>query len=133
MEKNADFNLYGHLSHKRALLQLTNGLDYIHSTGRVHGDIRPHNVFVYNLEILKWVLPVETNRELSVWSAPEQLRLAFSPPQQDTASDTFSAGCLFFFILMNGRLRLFGDETDNIITGNRINLYSTFFIFYNLK
>lgn len=127
-----DGNFYLHVSHKRALLQLTNGLDYIHSTGRVHGDIRPQNVFVQVLERLKWVLPVETNRELTVWSAPELLRHGFSLQKQDNKdSDTFSAGSLFFYILMKGRFRLFGDDIDNVVTGNSINLHSMFFIFYN--
>jgi len=135
--------------HINVLLQLAEGLAYIHSKGLVHRDIKPANVLISisNTEpavaILKWAdfgLTKETDEcgtyEMSgqrgtlYWMAPEILayfnRKGPSGPNNFTyLTDVFSAGCLFFSVVTCGT-HPFGDSilTDvppNILSNNPVN------------
>lgn len=134
----------------KVLLQLAEGLAYIHSKGLVHRDIKPENVLISTSTepvTLKWAdfgLTKETDEcgtyEMSghkgtlYWMAPEILaylnRKVPSGPNRYTAlTDVFSAGCLFFSILTRG-IHPFGnnlirDVPSNIESNNPVNFLNT--------
>jgi len=132
----------------KVLLQLAEGLAYIHSSKLVHRDIKPENVLISITSdavtvTLKWTdfgLTKETEEcgtyEMSgqrgtlYWMAPEILayfnRKGPSGPNKFTPlTDVFSAGCLFFTIVTGG-IHPFGnniytDVPSNIESKNAIN------------
>lgn len=134
----------------RALLQLAQGMEYIHSKKVIHRDIKPQNVLIVSTQrsvTMKWadfglsksMMDSQGNRMVSIWFrgtegwvAPEGLTLLVNE-QQDfagfrgtTASDIFPVGCLFFFYLTGG-IHPFGSVTDrftNIQQGKHVNLNS---------
>jgi len=135
--------------HIKVLLQLAEGLAYIHSKGLVHRDIKPANVLISisskepTTATLKWAdfgLTKETSEcgtyEMSgqrgtlYWMAPEILayfnRKGPSGPNKFTPlTDVFSAGCLFFSMVTDG-IHPFGnniytDVPSNIESSNAIN------------
>ena len=133
----------------KVLLQLAEGLAYIHSKGLVHRDIKPENVLISIKSepvTLKWAdfgLCKETGEdgfyEMSgqrgtlYWMAPEiwtffiRGRASTTGSNKFTcASDVFSAGCLFFSFLTGG-VHPFGsivkrDVSSNIEFNNAVNL-----------
>ncbi len=141
--------------HIKVLLQLAEGLAYIHSKGLVHRDIKPANVLISIKKpvTLKWSdfgLTKETDEcgtyEMSgqrgtlYWMAPEILNYfnargpSESINQFTPLTDVFSAGCLFFSILTCGRHpfgnNIYTDVTSNIQSNNPVNFLnnSTFII-----
>lgn len=100
----------------KVLLQLSEGLSYIHSQGLVHRDIKPANVLISCTGAepitLKWAdfgLSKETdecgNYEMSgyrgtlYWMAPElisYLNNRLIPKCFTASTDVFPLGCLFF-------------------------------------
>lgn len=139
-------------SNEQALLQLAQGLDYIHSKQLIHRDITPQNVLIASSKLpvtMKWSIfglskLVNSNEEHCVrefrgtrrdWMAPEVLALAENESDSANirgtmASDVFVAGCLFFFYLTGGR-HPFGRGVDirrNIYKGKCVNLNSKWLI-----
>jgi len=106
-----------------ALIQMTNGLAYIHSQHFVHRDIKPENVLISSSYVLKISdfgvsKPTQTTGSFSVTSGPQGTKTYFAPEylrlehqesearksiRADKSIDIFSLGCLFFsYIIRNG-------------------------------
>lgn len=128
-----------------ALLHLAHGLEYIHSMRLVHRDIRPENVLIALRPVrLIWSdfggsLPrfhTPSRRDVC-WMAPELLiyEQDFSSASivndqvgegGSVESDTFSLGCVFFYLVTRG-LHPFGIKNviGNILSGDSIYLKSS--------
>jgi serine/threonine protein kinase len=116
---------------KVVLLQLANGLNYIHSKNLVHRDIRPENVHIFpplngfGPAVVKWTgfgllkqLPpgglYPINKSTGVkgslnWMPPEMLDFLLDKKSSHSTgifgckeNDVFAAGCLFFAYLTGG-------------------------------
>ena len=101
---------------EKVLLQLTLGLDYIHSQRLVHGNIKPENVLIYDAGpkediLLKWTdyglcMPINKRHNFN-WMAPEVIQLLDDPIRLSSfrwkiENDIFPAGCLFVYYLSGG-------------------------------
>ncbi|XP_046461319.1 uncharacterized protein LOC124207753 isoform X2 [Daphnia pulex] len=117
------------------LYQITNGLNYIHSQGLVHRDVKPDNILIsmttpIQIKLSDFGFVKKTSPQGSYtqsvlkgtlkWMAPEILEHWMnntSPndlPRGTIQSDTFAAGCVFFFFLTRGR-HPFDEPTMNVI------------------
>ncbi len=103
-----------------ALIQMTNGLAYIHSQHFVHRDIKPENVLISSSYVLKISdfgvsKPTQPTGSFSVTSGPQGTKTYFAPEylrlehqeseerkniKADKSIDIFSLGCLFFTYIM---------------------------------
>ncbi|CAD1473469.1 unnamed protein product, partial [Heterotrigona itama] len=95
------------------LTQIVRGLDYIHSRGIVHHDIKPSNIFISTSERLQIQLgdfglacPLRSENHHSIigthmYAAPEQLR-----GKCDPKSDVYSVGIVFLELLIHTRTRM---------------------------
>ena len=105
------------------LLQLTNGLDFIHTQGLIYCNINPQNVLLFSLSRVKWAnqlgLKMEMTPKMLEWTAPEILPFNDNLHYKycDTSSDMFSAGCVFFFFLTKGA-HLFAGGTNEMLKTN---------------
>ncbi|KAI9561018.1 hypothetical protein GHT06_011974 [Daphnia sinensis] len=129
---NGDEKYEGHMpTEVEALMQMANGLIYIHSKNIVHRDIKPGNILIAESSdpTLKFVLKISDfacskpmaptgkhsvstgPRGTRAYYAPEYLRLEDSTiteeetkhTREDKSIDIFSLGCLFFtYIVKNG-------------------------------
>jgi len=138
-------------SKKEGLLQMAEGLAYLHSKNLAHRDIKPANVLLSSTDpaIFKWAdfgLVKEFNEEGSHsfgsgvhctwdWAAPEVLEL-LNEEESDQGikkgsvkSDVFSAGMLFFYWLTDG-VHPFGNGVlsiqSNLVFNNCINKESKY-------
>ena len=131
-------------SDKGFMAQLAAGLDYIHTFGIAHRDIRPENVAIVSpnnaagLTLVKWTgfgLSERVNNNASYetripggsvnWMAPELIeKLGDFPILGTVLADVFSAGLIFFFHLARG-VHPFGTRYQeiarNIEAGNGVN------------
>ncbi len=123
-----------------ALFQIALGLDYIHSRNLVHRDVKPDNILISattpvqmklsDFGFCKVVSPQGTFSQSGLkgtlnWMAPELLDIMSDPdnipndlPRGTIESDTFAAGCVFFYLLTLGS-HPFG--VPAVVTGNICN------------
>ena len=114
---------------KAVMLQLMNGLEFIHSKQLAHGDLKPGNVHIFSRQngfpaVVKWTgldlfksldqLGGCTLTEVKgnpIWMAPELLTLFLEGIKSPNSSvvikrlqlaDVFSAGCTIYFFLSGG-------------------------------
>lgn len=104
-------------------LQIVTGIEYIHSQNMIHRDIKPDNVLIslpnpIQIKISDLTFVKETNqgcyrqskiRGTPLWMAPELLIRIGSTvgsnselPDETTATDTFSTGCVLFYYATRG-------------------------------
>jgi serine/threonine protein kinase len=122
------------------LYQIANGLHYIHSRNLVHRDVKPDNILISmttpvqmklsDFGFVKKISPRGTFTQQSGlkgtlnWMAAEILELMDDSisklPHGTIQSDTFAAGCVFFFFLTRGKhpfdsnsLKIPGNILDN--------------------
>lgn len=125
------------------LYQIANGLEYIHSQDMIHRDIKPDNVLIskgiikitdfgLSKKITAGVYEMSGKKGTLSWMAPEVL--CWYLENQDgnqivenkftQKSDIFSAGCVFFMYVTEGK-HPFGDDfvdrQTNIKCNNVIN------------
>jgi serine/threonine-protein kinase/endoribonuclease IRE1 len=125
------------------LYQIANGLHYIHSRNLVHRDVKPGNILISittpiqmklsDFGYVKKISPQGTFTQSGLkgtekWMAPEILELLklmeddsnIELPHGTIQSDTFAAGCVFFYFLTRGK-HPFGNNSSRIpgnILGN---------------
>jgi serine/threonine-protein kinase/endoribonuclease IRE1 len=146
-------------SDNTVLSHIANGLKHIHCHRLAHRNVHPKNILIHHCTINKEVTIKLADfglcKELSerdsfsvsqehqggeCFMAPELLDDpedgAISELKGYSSSDTFSAGCVFFFFLTRGT-NLFGSGTSivtNIYNGDRVNFkglhYTNSFISY---
>ncbi len=134
------------------LYQIANGLHYIHSRNLVHRDVKPDNILIsmttpvqMKLSDFGFVKKTSTRgtfqqsglKGTEKWMAPEILELVIKMeessrdstfkelPHGTIQSDTFAAGCVFFYFLTRGK-HPFGNNPYtipvNILDNNPIEL-----------
>jgi serine/threonine-protein kinase/endoribonuclease IRE1 len=127
------------------LYQIANGLRYIHSRNLVHRDVKPDNILISmttpvqmklaDFGFVKKTSPQGSFKQSELkgitfkWMAPEILKLmdgsSSELPHGTIQSDTFAAGCVFFYFLTRGR-HPFGSNSFkipmNILDKNPIEL-----------
>jgi serine/threonine protein kinase len=126
------------------LYQIANGLHYIHSQNLVHRDVKPDNILISmttpvqmklsDFGFVKKTSPQGSFSQSGVkgtekWMALEILKLMenmddniIELPHGTIKSDTFAAGCVFFFFLTRGK-HPFGKSIQilvNILSNNPI-------------
>ena len=134
-------------SNKEVLLQLAQGLQYIHSQHLIHGDVKPGNILISsdnptNLKFADFGLSKSvpkdeiSSQEAENWSflqgtegwmAPELTTNCKTSWNEKTGQkcDIFALGCVFFFFLVPA-CHPFGntksERMENIKKGNPVNL-----------
>jgi serine/threonine protein kinase len=102
-------------SNDKVLLQLANGLGYLHSLNIVHGDIKPENILISSTKPvqMKWtgfgfsqpnrdsysLTPSVTRMGSRKWWSPEMYR---NEDEVTEIGETFSIGCVFLYFLSGG-------------------------------
>ncbi len=113
---------------REVLLQMAQGLEYIHSKGLIHRDVKPHNILISsdNPAVIKWAdfgmtRAVITGSRTFSWSklqgtdrwlAPELIEASREDKVKGSQKcDIFALGCCFFFFLVPG-IHPFGDGDE---------------------
>eukprot|EP00080_Pristionchus_pacificus_P022594 PDM82614.1 protein kinase [Pristionchus pacificus] len=110
------------LSSEEILRQITSGVEYLHSTRRIHRDLKPHNVlFANRAQTLRAVIAdfglckeISHGKDFTVcsgvvgtdgWMPPEALK------GENTSYpwDIFALGCIYYYVLTDGS-HPFGDS-----------------------
>jgi serine/threonine protein kinase len=105
------------------LYQIANGMHYIHSQDLVHRDVKPDNILIsmttpIQMKLSDFGFVKKTSHRgtfeqsglkgTEKWMAPEILELMEDDnitelPHGTIQSDTFAAGCVFFYFLTRGK------------------------------
>jgi serine/threonine protein kinase len=131
-------------SDQEVLLQMAQGLHYIHLQKLIHRDVKPRNILISydNPAVIKWAdfgmsRAVVTGSKTFSWSklqgtdrwlAPELITATQEKKIKGSQKcDIFSLGCVFFFFLIPG-VHPFGGGDDhstknNIKDNNRVNFH----------
>jgi serine/threonine-protein kinase/endoribonuclease IRE1 len=130
-------------SRVQVLLQLANGLGYLHSLNILHGDIKPENILISSTTPvhMKWtgfgfthlIQPRNDSYSLTPSNITRMGSRKWWPPElhkeEDNLSkegETFSAGCVFLYFLSGGNHPFASPEQGefgtafNVIEGNII-------------
>ena len=114
----------------QVLYQIANGIDFIHSHDMIHRDIKPNNILISNDGVIK-ISDFGLSKKITAgmysmsgrkghfsWMAPEVQKWCQSNGDQSVKneftqkSDIFSAGCVFFMIVTNGKHPFGENEID---------------------
>jgi serine/threonine-protein kinase/endoribonuclease IRE1 len=104
-------------SNEQVLLQLANGLHYLHTQDILHGDIKPENILISSMGEsvqMKWTRfgfrQSNLNDSFSLTLSATKMGLRkWWPPEMDKdkkkiskRGEIFSAGCVFLYFLSGG-------------------------------
>ncbi len=127
----------------KVLNQIANGLHYIHSQNLVHRDVKPDNILIskttpVQMKLSDFGFVKKTSsrgtytqsglKGTEKWMAPEILELVDDTitelPHGTIQSDTFAAGCVFFYVVTRGKHPFgnFFEILNNISKNNPIEL-----------
>lgn len=137
------------------LLDIAEGLLYVHSQGLAHRNIDPKNILISSTPVTVMLADFGLSKQVNsgtnsfsvsrdrpnnaqgnhlCWMAPELLDSpddeAFSEKRGSVASDIFSTGCVFFFYLTPAGCHPYGNGSittvKNISEGNPVNFNCKF-------
>jgi serine/threonine protein kinase len=139
-------------SNKQVLLQMAEGLQYIHSQNLIHRDVKPGNILISgdNPAVMKWSdfglskyiinqkdeasskVAVDWPKGTEGWMAPEMINSGEKSKEGNKFKaskkcDVFSLGCVFFFFLFSGAHPFGNNSLErklNIIKGTPTNFKS---------
>jgi serine/threonine protein kinase len=144
-------------SDKEVLLQIVEGLQYIHSQNLIHRDVKPENILISGDKpaVIKWtdfgLSKRVANRDGTIWSSQKGTK-GWMAPEVDAnqekviageKSDIFCLGCVFFFFL-TPTIHPFGNNSNerknnikskiqpNLTIPNPANPSSTFILVINV-
>lgn len=119
--------LTGEIGAKELLCQIADGVGHLHSLGILHRDLKPSNILIslpdtYGKRRLvisdfgtsrseRWTMTADTVPGTSTWRAPEVLN-PNSQRRVGPATDIFSMGCIYYFILTCGGHPFRADESQ---------------------
>ncbi len=123
-------------SDREVLLQMAEGLKYIHSQGLIHRDVKPANLLISygDPAVIKWAdfgmtRAVVSGSKTFTWSKLQGTERWLAPElvaasqkeiiEGSTKCDIFALGCVFFFFLTKG-IHPFGGEGDDYSTKKNI-------------